>query len=271
MYEYLRCPSCREPLTPASGGLGCPRGHRFDTAAKGYTNLLLGHRARHGDSREMLLSRRRFLDAGYYAPLAGAICETARARLFGGARILDAGCGEGYYTACLADAMRGAELVGIDISAEAIRLAASRPAAKRGQLALYVAGVYDMPFSDRGFDCVLSVFSPFAREEFLRVLRPGGLLISAIPLESHLLGLKRVLYDTPYPNTVAPYALPGFTLLGERRVETSVQLSREAAQDLFAMTPYYHRTPPAGRERLAALSSLDTELAFAVLAYRKEE
>ena len=50
--------------------------------------------------------------------------ETAKELGLSG-RILDVGCGEGYYSARLADAL-GAELTGLDISKEAVRCAAAK-------------------------------------------------------------------------------------------------------------------------------------------------
>lgn len=260
------CPVCRASLSEDGSRLLCSEGHSFDRAARGYTNLLLSGRAAHGDNREMILSRRRFLESGLYRPLADALL-----RALGGEprRILDAGCGEGYYTAAVAEGLWGAHLVGIDVSKEAIRAAASRAPMRDGRASLYVAGVYELPFADGAFDAVLSVFSPFAREEFLRVLRGGGTLVSAIPGARHLWEMKQVLYDAPYENTVADYAVEGFEFLGKEEVHGRILLETPAMiADLFTMTPYYYRTPAVGRERLAALSSLETEISFEILRYR---
>ena len=262
------CPVCRSPLTEGEGCLRCPSGHSFDRAARGYTNLLRSSRAAHGDNREMILSRRRFLESGHYRPLAEAILRALGEEH---RRILDAGCGEGYYTAAVSEGVRGAEIVGIDVSKEAIRAAASRPEVRGGRVTLYVAGVYDLPFADGAFDAVLSIFSPFAREEFLRVLAPGGILVSAIPGARHLWEMKRTLYDTPYENKIDDYPVEGFTFLGKEEVHGRILLETPSMiADLFTMTPYYYRTPAAGRERLAALPSLETEISFEVLRYRKD-
>jgi 23S rRNA (guanine745-N1)-methyltransferase len=43
----------------------------------------------------------------------------------------------------------------------------------------------------------------------------------------------------------------------------------EQIVDLFAMTPYYHRTPRQGHERLGQLAELETEISFEVLVYRQ--
>ena len=270
MNTILLCPVCREALGSDGSGLACPRGHRFDRAAKGYTNLLLGSRADHGDSREMIAARRRFLESGAYRSVALALSDALAEYAPSDAAVLDAGCGEGYYTERLAERHPLCRFFGIDVSKEAIRAAAGRQTLKGGNCCLYVAGVYALPFVDASFDAVLSVFSPFAREEFLRTLKKDGILLSVIPGAKHLWDLKRVLYDTPYENEVADYAVDGFEFLGKKEIHERFLLKTpEQIRDLFTMTPYYHRTPRQGRERLSALESLETELSFEVLCYRR--
>ncbi len=276
-HDALICPLCRAPLSLDDRGASyrCPARHTFDRARRGYTNLLTGRAAgQHGDNAEMIAARTRFLDGGYYAPLCRALVSQAEAYLPEGGVLLDAGCGEGYYTDTLMTALapRGVRGYGIDISREALQAAGRRGAVKSGHLLLFAAGVYDMPFAAASVDMVVNVFSPLAHEEYLRVLKEGGVLLMAIPAARHLWELKEVLYDTPKENEVADFALAGFTLLGETRVRCPMQLTgTEVIASLFSMTPYYYRTPAAGRARLAACTSLSVTADFHLLAYRKKE
>ena len=138
-------------------------------------------------------------------------------------------------------------------------------------LALAVASVYALPFQDDTFDLVMSVFSPYAGEEFLRVLRANGHLLMVIPQARHLFGLKAALYEHPYENRPQDTALDGFTLISDTRIEYTLQLaSRDEIAALFKMTPYYYRTSQADREKLAAMDTLETEIAFSVLLYQKQ-
>lgn len=41
--------------------------------------------------------------------------------------------------------------------------------------------------------------------------------------------------------------------------------------DLFAMTPYYWKTPVEGSRRLQQATRLETELGFDLLLYRRQE
>ena len=119
----LRCPVCNMPIVPGETVWRCAQGHSFDVARQGYVNLLpvqQKHSLHPGDTPEQVRARRRFLGAGFYAPIAAAVCE-----LLGPARrVLDVGCGEGYYLRQFGQAHPEAERWGLDISRDAVRLAA---------------------------------------------------------------------------------------------------------------------------------------------------
>ena len=68
------CPNCRKPLLEEEKRWICPEGHSFDKAREGYVNLLFRHGGTHGDNREMVLARRKFLDSGHYLPLRLLLC-----------------------------------------------------------------------------------------------------------------------------------------------------------------------------------------------------
>lgn len=260
------CPVCGGVFDETPSAFICPRGHSFDRAAAGYVNLLRGSTPSHGDDKLMVKARSRFLDGGYYSPMRDALCETVKSRLPSEGRLLDAGCGEGYYTSALSDAVKG-KVSAIDVSKTAVAAACKRKSA----VDYAVASVYAIPAPNGCADMAVSVFSPFAREEFLRILKRGGTVVSVIPLERHLFSLKAAVYDKPYENEVKPYELEGFELLESRILRYSFVLpTNEAVKELFSMTPYYYRTPAEGMKRLDALFSLETEAQFGILVYRKK-
>ena len=272
MAHILICPICHGALQKDGGAYRCQKNHSYDISRFGYTNLLSGKAVgQHGDNREMILARRRFLDSGAYAPLRDALCETMCAIHPKGGVYLDAGCGECYYTDGVASALAGTNSIGygIDISKEALRAAAIRPSVKNGEVNLFVSGVYEMPFADGCIDTVMNFFAPLATEEYLRVLKDGGILVMAIPDKRHLFALKEVLYDIPKENEVADFALNGFDLLSATPIQSTFTLGGEEKQDLFMMTPYYYRTPQSGKDRLSALESLRVSAEFILLVYRK--
>lgn len=178
---------------------------------------------------------------------------------------MDAGCGEGSYDKYLYDALNGPQLAAFDLSKEAVRLAAKL----LPEAAFCVGGSFCAPVRDGWADLLLNIFSPMAEAEFVRMLRPGGHLIYAVPTARHLFGLKEVLYEHPYENEVRQTEYDGFTFVKAVESEAVLTLEGQSVQDLFAMTPYYWNTPADGAARLAACSSLTTGIGFRFLVYQK--
>ena len=106
--------------------------------------------------------------------------------------MLDVGCGEGYYTAALCQALAaaGKELLvaGIDISKDMAR----RAAKKVPQAEIAVASAYHLPLGDACIELLLDCFSPLAVDEFHRVLKPGGHFLYVVPSAEHLLSLIHI-------------------------------------------------------------------------------
>ena len=273
--SLFRCPLCSAPLTREDQGYLCPGGHCFDVAAAGYTHLLPANRKHSknpGDDKAMVAARSAFLDRGYYAPLRDALCTRAaeECRALPSPALLDSGCGEGYYTAGLYQALTAAgcapKIAGVDISKFALRRAAKR--LPQGEFA--VASVYHLPLADESVDALVNVFSPLSAEEFSRVLRPGGLFCYVVPSARHLWEMKQVLYARPYENPVKREDYPGFVWQGVDQVRCTLSLSsNQDIMALFGMTPYAWKTPKEGVERLSALDHLDCQAGFDIHIYRK--
>ena len=271
MQSIYICPKCKAPLAFSERTAKCASGHSYDRAKEGYYNLLLTNvGGTHGDNKEMILSRRAFLDAGYYAPLSDALNAMVARILPRNGRILDGGAGEGYYTARLAASLSvshpAAEIYSFDISKDAVRRLA-----KRGfDLHPAVAGVYDMPIASESVDVLLNFFAPFAREESLRVLRKGGCLCMAVPEREHLFGLKEKVYENPYYNEVSEEIPEGFSLVESVEIKKEIEIKDPLhIRALFEMTPYAYRTGKEGREAVYALTSLKTPIHFRLFLYKK--
>lgn len=266
------CPICRGALTVGENlTKRCAMGHSYDRSRAGYYNLLVGVGAgNHGDNREMLEARRAFLGAGYYAPLAERIADTVLSLTPRGGTVLDNGAGEGYYTdkiECALHERDGASSVlAFDISKDAAKYIARA----NSRLSVAVASSYSMPVADGSIDTAVTVFSPLAREELLRVLRRGGKLVLVFPDELHLFGLKSAIYDNPYKNKPQSTELDGFKLLSDEALDYEVELkTNEDVRSLFMMTPYAYRTPRESRERVLSMESLTTSVNFRIVSYEK--
>ncbi|MBR2283626.1 MAG: methyltransferase domain-containing protein [Ruminococcus sp.] len=262
------CPVCGKKLGISGKSYICGGGHCFDIAKSGYVNLLTKASSSevHGDNKLMLRARRDFLEKGYYSPLRDALCRSAAALAGEECVLLDAGCGEGYYTAGLAEVLKNAEIYGVDISKAAAELAAKR----RCGAEFAAASVFHLPVGNDSCDMLTTLFAPYAGAEFQRVLRPGGFMLMAIPAENHLWELKMAVYDTPYRNQVSDYALDGFEFIGEEKLEWTMLLSsNEDICSLFAMTPYYYRTGRRELERLGGIAQLEVQADIRLLSYRR--
>ena len=289
LVRALVCPVCGSPVEVTEDGrsLACTatvsrphsngRRHLFDGGAGGYVPLSPRHSGG-GDSKEAVRARTSFLTHGYYAPAANALTELVREFTPSGGSVLDAGCGEGYYSNQIAAA--GYPTLGVDLSkfatdaaaksARALRLTAGTPSAT-----LYAVGsVFELPVGDSTFDTVTNIFAPCAPAEYARVLKTGGHLIVAGAGERHLFGLKQMVYDDPYlndPRRDLPAEGDGLTHMATRNItfRITVEGSPHIAA-LFSMTPYYWRTSQSGHDRIQSADRLETEVSFDFHIYQKQ-
>lgn len=270
----FQCPVCGGVLLRAEGALRCARGHSYDLARQGYVNLLMSARSSekgHGDDSLMVSARRDFLDRGHYNALCRALCQTAVSLCGDAAQILDVGCGEGFYTcaikSALAEAGKRCSIMGIDISKKALIAFSGRDK----NVALAVASAAALPVSDASCDLVLNVFAPGSDGEFRRVLKAGGHLLCVFGLEDHLMGLKEIVYEKPYPNPAPNYRPEGFRLVKQEEVRRTLVLKeRQDIQNLFRMTPYYYKTGRADQEKILSRDRLETPISFGIYVYEKE-
>ena len=258
----LLCPICAAVLRQSDKTLCCENGHSFDIARQGYVNLLPVQNKRSlnpGDTREQVLSRRAFLEAGFYAPIAEALCSAAKELNCAGP-ILDVGCGEGWYSAQLSAAL-DAPLVGLDISKEAVRCAA----AKYKNAQWLCGSAARLPIANSSVGLITSLFALTVPEEFRRVLRPEGYYFQVLAQEDHLLGLKSIIYPRllhKEKNTTPD--LPGFTLVRQIPIRFTFTVEGQQVQNLLSMTPHVYRISKEGAQRLTATDKL-TDTASAVL------
>ena len=110
-------------------------------------------------------------------PVADALCDAVDVQA--GSRVLDVATGSG--NAAIAAARCGAEVIGVDYVPALLERGRRRAEAEDLQIDLVEGDAEAIPFVDRSFDAVLSVFgSMFAPDqeraaaELARVVRPGG-------------------------------------------------------------------------------------------------
>lgn len=264
----LLCPTCGQVLTKQEKSFVCTQRHSFDIARQGYVNLLpvtAKHSAAPGDTAEQVRSRRAFLNGGFYAPVSGCLNETAK-RYGAKGTLLDVGCGEGYYSSRLAEAV-GMELVGVDISKEAVRYASG---GYKNALWLCASAAH-LPVEDGSADVLTSLFAVTMPEEFHRVLKKDGLFFQVLAAQDHLLGLKGIIYDSLIMKEKDSVPeLPGFTLLESVPIRFRFTAEGEQVMNLLSMTPHVYRIGKAGADRLRATNSLTDSASCVLNVYRKD-
>ena len=271
--DALLCPCCGASLGCSDDGksllCSAPKRHCFDFSADGYVNLATSHQGG-GDSKQAVRSRTEFLDSGAYGRVSDAVNKVLCDFVTEGGIVVDAGCGEGYYSCRAAE--KGFSVIGFDLSKDAVAQAAKR--AKRMGLSntfFGVGSVYDIPLWDNCADAVINIFAPCAEEEYCRLLANGGILAVAYAGPEHLMGLKRQIYENVYENEERSDMPRSMKLIEERRVRFDLTL-RGSSQimALFSMTPYYWRTSPADKNKLLGIEELTTEVDIIIAIYKKE-
>ena len=193
----------------------------------------------------MIRARRAIFEAGYYRPIMNAVASVVE----GCERVLDAGCGEGSYLASVTAPSR----FGIDVSKPAVRLAARR----YRDIEFAVASSFRLPFDDATFDAVISVFAPRPFDEFDRVLRSGGIVITVSPGPDHLAGLRRHLYRDARPHQPSSdlASMETRATVHTQRVQFDLSLTASDARLLLQMTPYWWSATPGQQANVGALTT----------------
>lgn len=268
--SYFICPICKESFEKVNNSYICKNNHCFDISKKGTVNLLRSQKSSHGDDKLMVNARRSFLNKGYYTPLLDVLKKQVLTVSENDCTILDCGCGECWYTANIYEHLErngiSADFFGIDVSKEAIIAGAGRNKA----LKLAVGTVFDIPLPDNSCDAIISLFAPFSRDEYIRLLKKKGCFITAFPMENHLWELKEAVYEKPYQNEVSDMKIDGFELIEKEIIHQKITLdTNEDIISLFSMTPYYYKTSREDRAKLDKLDTLETQIHFCAAVYRK--
>lgn len=260
----LICPKCKKELMKQDHMFSCIERHCFDIAKRGYVNLLLGNQHATGDDKEMVKARTRFLSHGYYQPLCDELIQIIKKMNI--KCMIDAGCGEGYYTNAICKETNISEIYGFDLSKHAVD-----EACKAKQPIQYgVANVFHMPVADKCADLITSIFAPFNSMEIKRILKIGGRFIQVGPAKQHLYELKEILYQNVYENEGLEINHDDFHCCHKQTITYTIELDdKDDIWALFQMTPYYWKTPKEGSDRLRNMPSIHTTVSFEILVFER--
>lgn len=258
--KHLKCPNCGKNLFEKENILTCGK-HCFDIAKEGYVNLCIHGKADSGDSKEMIASRRNFLDKEFYKPVLDELCSIVEKYMPDSEEnvILDMGCGEGYYLGHLQKYLekigKDTECYGFDLSKYAVRTASK----KYGDVNWMVANVADVPMQDKSCGIVLSMFANVTETETNRIIKDNGILILVRAGLSHLLEMRKIIYPEIHER-YSPTVLPeNYELLEKRDIKFNIHMTDgNDMKNLLMMTPHYWKVKEENRQKLYNTPVLDT-------------
>ena len=275
------CPLDGLPLALNGLTFTCAKLHSFDVSAAGYVNLLpVQFKASRdpGDSKSMVAARRRVLDAGPFDPLAEAVCsvvwQRAQERADEKLLLIDAGCGDGFYTARFAALLRSALpnaqtlVLGIDISKWAVMAAAKR----YKELGWAVASNKRLPVPQGAVSLITSLFGFATWPDWANVQTPGQEVIVVDAGMRHLIELKEIIYPTLRlydPPAHEEAFSSNYTQVKEDRISYQRAMpGPDLLSDLLEMTPHGHKSTFAARETVRALSCLNLSFDVVIRVFR---
>ena len=195
-------------------------------------------------------------------------------------RVLDLGCGEGYYAARVRDYAKeqacAVELVCVDASKEACEMCAKMvPEA----FTCVADASATLPFYDGTIDVVLSVFAPRVPKELARVLRGNGRVVVVSPEPEHMselreekdIGVTVVAVESGKAERVDEgMSQAGFKVASRRSIRGTMSLDGDAVANLIIMGPSgYHNDVEAIEKVRARAEPRDVTKAFTLTVYEK--
>jgi 23S rRNA (guanine745-N1)-methyltransferase len=261
------CPLCNNSLSLDERTFRCVNNHCFDLAKEAYVNLLpvqFKHSKEPGDNKAMVNARRAFLEQEYYQPLINKVVDIYQKYGLNNGNILDAGCGEGYYTHQHKTADN--QVYGVDIAKEAVK-----KAAKKHQSCHFSVGTLSqLPFANDFFDWIFSVYAPILETEFTRVLNDKGFLLTVTPAKLHLTELKQKIYREAKEHNTERELIENLSLVHQENLTYSMTLKTgEDVLNLLSMTPFAFKASEDVKQQLAASTNFTCQADFQIRLYQK--
>lgn len=264
--SLYKCPVCDYNLFKGEGRYFCDKGHSFDISRGNYVNLLVDNQKKSkepGDNKEMIESRRNFLNKEYYSTFSDELNKIVFEYIDqDNLNILDSGCGEGYFLAKLKNSFSSEEHCGISFHGIDISKAAIKYASKRDKNINFAVGSsFNLPFMNGVLDFIIRNFAPGDNNEFHRVLKERGKLVIVTPGIEHLYELKEVLYNKARKHETKDLPIDRFKLIDHREIKYNIELNQnEDIKNLVSMTPYYWSIDYDVRNNLDKIEKLKTTI-----------
>ena len=267
MLNYI-CPICSKPLSIETKQFKCENSHSFDVAKEGYVNLLPVQFKRSkepGDNKAMVNARRDFLSKKYYEPLIKKITELMNTYAPAAKKVLDAGCGEGYYTH--QHKTEKNVVYGIDIAKEAVKKAAK----KYSNCHFSVGTLSKLPFAENEIDWLYSIYAPIIENEFARVLKRNGYLLTVTPAANHLIELKTCIYQNAQQHDQSKSTIRQLVLLHEEQLTYNMMMETGTdVLNLLSMTPFAFKATEAVKTKLENSTNFKCQADFLIRVYQNQ-
>ena len=236
----FQCPVCQSAIVNLDQhSLICSNRHFTNINKHGYV-YFMNHAAKGEYSREMLLDRRKLLQAGLFKPMVEVVARRLSAQ---DETILDVGTGEGTPLDQIRQARASSNdtYLGFDIAKDGVQLATQLDP----HLFVCVAGLRKLPFPSPQFSTIVEFFSPSDYGEFKRVLKPGGQVLKVIPNPDYLIELRQLLYaddqgHQTYSNqSVKDLFKVHYPQMEEERIQYQFYLPFDLRSSLVKMSPLH--------------------------------
>lgn len=230
------CPKCKQPVSQTEKSFICENRHCYDLSNKKYVNFAPSAKPTKYTA-DLFEARSAVLSGGFYTPVSDAILKMIK-DADQRQTILDAGCGEGYYSGQIKARCPEADLFAMDLSKEAVISAARH----YPELFAMVADLAHIPFKDHSVDILLNILTPANYQEFFRVLKPDGRLIKVIPGKDYLKEIRQALgeqiMNSSFSNEQVLTHIETHTrVIDHQTVHYTRPVTSEERQHFITMTP----------------------------------
>ena len=133
-----------------------------------------------------------------------------------------------------------------------------------------MATLSHLPFDNKFFNWVFSVYAPILEQEFTRILADDGYLLTVTPAENHLFELKSLIYRQANKHDTAKSPIHDLNLVTEERINYSMEFNNSIdIINLLAMTPFAFKTTDQLLDDLKSKTEFSCQADFLIRLYRK--
>ena len=117
----------------------------------------------------------------------------------------------------------------------------------------------------------MRIYAPCKAEELSRVVKPGGMVITAAPGPRHLLELKGLIYKEAQLHAPDTGEIDGFEVIEQQSIAYEMNLTGTQAAALLQMTPFAWRAKPEVWETLVKEEHFRCQTDFTLHCLRRRD